>query len=189
MLDNSLVTQFFSEIKRLDERRSGWKKIEAIQSISSHVLRAAQIGYVLARLEEYENPFEVVTLIVFHDNDETRPGDNDPLAKKYVKIDKERVVHDQVQCLGAIGESIFELWLRVEKKSDQAALIAKDADYLEMAVTAHEINHRRGTKQAQAWIEDAKRLLTTKSGKELLSLIEASNPDEWWQEAEKTYRT
>jgi len=72
------ILHFLFEIGHLRHiKHEGWKLagVTAPDSVAEYALRAAQIGSVLAKMEGYENPYEVCTMVVFHDNGETRVGD------------------------------------------------------------------------------------------------------------------
>jgi len=142
-------------------------------------LRAAQIAFVLAKLEGYENPFEVCTLTVFHELEECRIGDLHRVAKWYVKTEDEKAVKEQVERLGKIGKEIFRLWKKVKNPNTKAGVIAKDADLLEMIATAKELMDK-GLKDAKDWIERARKELKTESAKRLLEGLESSDSNEWW---------
>lgn len=69
MQSKEIVT-FFYEMAQLSRvKREGWRIVgmETPESIADHSLRAAQIGWVLAKLEGYKDPNEVTAMLVFHD--------------------------------------------------------------------------------------------------------------------------
>ena len=59
-------------------------------SIAEHSFRTAVIGYVLARLESYEDPYKVVAMCVFHDIEETRIPDINKVANRATLYDSIR---------------------------------------------------------------------------------------------------
>ena len=167
------------QLKRVD--REGWKflGIKNLESVAEHSLRAAQIAFVLAKLEGYENPFEICTLTVFHELEECRIGDLHKVAKGYVKTEDEQAVKEQIEKLGEIGKEIFRLWKQVKNPNTKAGVIAKDADLLEMMATAKELMDK-GLKDAKDWIERARKELKTESARRLLEGLESSDSNEWW---------
>lgn len=56
---------------------------------------------------------------------------------------------------------------------------AKDADYLEQAVTAKEYMDI-GYKGCQDWINNIKKAVKTKSAREFIAMIEATERNDWW---------
>ncbi len=166
-------------LKRI--KREGWRiaGIENPESVADHSLRAAQIAYLLAKLEGYKSPHELATMLIFHDIGECRIGDLHKIAQRYVKADEKGVVKAQTGKLGEAGKEIFSLWNAVEGSSSQAGIIAKDSDYLEVIITAKEYL-KLGYPAAQDWIENAGKKLRTKSAKKLFSALASSSPDSWW---------
>ena len=162
-------------------KHEGWKLalVERPDSVAEHSLRAAQIAYVLACMEEYSNPSEAAAALVFHDAHETRIGDLHKVARRYINPDEKRVIKEQLGGLGAIGQSILELWLKVEDKIPPLGPILKDADYLECAFTGREYLEL-GYREAQDWIENTSKAMRTESGKKLMAMLLQTGPTEWW---------
>lgn len=180
------LTFEMSELRR--ERRNGWHHIhEDPESVAEHCHRASILGFLLASYAKIHepayadvDPSYVTTLVVFHDMHEARSGDDDLVQKKYVKINAPAVIVDQVDGLGGIGAKISAIWEEVEHKSSPAGTLAKDAEILEMAFTARELVFN-GNLTAQAWIDAVRVRLTSESAKELIELLNISNPQEWWR--------
>jgi putative hydrolase of HD superfamily len=166
--------------------REGWKLIgvKNPEHVASHSLRAAQIGYILAKLEGYEKPEEVCSMLVFHDIGETRIGDIHKIACRYLQDDESQAVHDQLQGLEDIGSDLFSLWEQIETRNTVAGVIAKDADLLEMVATAREYE-RLGYHGARDWIERTSQRLKTSSAKQLLHALTKRHPDTWWKDLKK----
>jgi len=189
MFSNKKIVDFFFELGQLRIiDHEGWRLIgvEFPESVADHSLRAAQIGFILAKLENYENPFEVCSLVIFHDIEECRIGDIHKVANRYVSADKERAVKEQLKSLGKIGEEIFKIWKRVNFAEDRAGIIAKDADLIEQAVTAKEYMEK-GYSYAEDWINNVEKKVKTNSAKKLLKLLRKSDPNDWWQGLKKIY--
>lgn len=183
------IIQFIFELGHLKRiKHEGWRVIgiNKPESVSEHSLRAAQIGYILAELEGYENPHEVCSMVVFHDIGECRVGDIHKIASHYIQVDEEQAVKDQTQDIQAIGQNIFNLWHQAEFKSTKAGILAKDADMLEQAFTAKEYMEQ-GHKEAIHWINNISKHLQSKSAKALLKNMLSSNPNAWWQKAKKKF--
>lgn len=181
------ILQFFFEMGQLFRvKREGWRLlgIQDPESVAEHSLRAAQIGWVLAKLEGYSNPNEVAVMLIFHDIGECRIGDIHKLANRYISADEERAVEEQVSRLGEAGKDILALWRGIENQSTQAGIIAKDADLLELAVQARELIER-GFPDAKEWFEAAKSRVQTKSAKELLEQLPHVSSTSWWHGLKK----
>ncbi len=171
-------------LKRI--KREGWRiaGVEMPESVSEHSLRAAQIGYVLAKMAGNADAHRVCSMLVFHDIGECRIGDLHKIAQRYVKADEERVVREQTEKLGEAGKEIFALWKEVEEQSTKEGIIAKDADFLEVAITAKEYMEL-GYPSAKDWIENVGGKLRTPSAKELFSILLNSSSSGWWKGLKK----
>jgi len=148
-------------------RRSGWDIARAPrESVAEHVYRTCIVGMVLAKMAKLNEKEELLLLkaCALHDLHEARVGDLHKLAQKYVKVNSKEVEESMLE--GA-GEPI--------KKSFEGALYGlpqkiknylEDADKIECAITAKEyvdLGYRTNT-----WIENVKKRVKTKEGKELL---------------------
>jgi len=180
MQDSDILNLFFEwgQLRRI--HHEGWKVIGVThpESVAEHNLRAAQIGFVLAKLENYPNPYEVCTMVVFHDIGEARIGDIHKLAARYIKADEEGATREQLAPLKEIGEHIFQLWSQVEYPNNRAGAIAKDADLLEQAVMAKEYIDR-GYEAARHWIDNIEKALQTETAKRLLETLKRTKSYEW----------
>jgi putative hydrolase of HD superfamily len=181
------IVTFFFEMGQLSRvKREGWRLlgVEQPESVADHSLRAAQIGWILAKLEGYNDPNEVATMLVFHDISECRVGDLHKVAARYVIADETKAVQDQLSRLGTDGDQIFSLWHQIEEKSTQAGIIAKDADLIEMAVRACEYM-ALGIKAASEWFDSAALRVRTESAKRLLDALREVSPTAWWDGVKK----
>jgi putative hydrolases of HD superfamily len=180
-------TKFMFEMGMLKRvQREGWKLLGITnpESVAEHSLRAAQIGFLLANLEGYENPEKICTMLVFHDIAECRIGDIHKVANRYVSVNQEQVVNEQLKSLDHIGLKIHQLWDEIEQQKTTAGIIAKDADLLEMIVTACETRTRYGV-NVDSWISNTKKRLQTQSAKKMLSILISIEPNNWWKSLKK----
>lgn len=177
------IIKFLFEMGQLKRKqRIGWHTIGTVdvETIGAHSLRAAQIGYILARMEGLDNPHEAVSALVFHDISEARTGDIDTVSKHYTQRDEDKAVLDQTSELGEIGAEIKRLWDITDHKQGHIGLICKDADYIELLVTAKE-QLSKGVHGAQIFIESTVPHVQTESGKKLTNALLACDPDDWWR--------
>lgn len=182
------ISLFLFEMGQLRrEQHSGWTLLgtKDVHSVAEHSLRAAQIAYVLAIMEGCEHPERVCTMLVFHDMTETRTRDAHKVAARYIPtIDHALAAKEQTEKLDEAGTSIWELWHEVEDRSTKDGIIAKDADYLEMAFSGKEFLER-GYVKAQDWLDNVEKVLKTESAKQLYrSLIHMTSTD-WWKDLKK----
>ncbi|MGC9310483.1 MAG: HD domain-containing protein [Candidatus Aenigmatarchaeota archaeon] len=186
MAGEKAVWDFIFEMAQLKRtKRSGWAfpGVENPESIADHNTRAAQIGYILAKMENYSNPDEVCTILVFHEIAEARIGDINKVANGHVEYDEERVAKTQTEPLGEVGDAIFEKVLQILKKDTKSGIIAKDADYLETAATAKEYLERGY--DTRSYIDNALARLKTRSANKLGAALMEQNSTGWWKEIKK----
>ena len=67
-----------------------------------------------------------------------------------------------------------------ETTPPQAGVIAKDADWLEMALTAKEYLEQ-GHAVAQVWIDNVVKSVKTPSAQRLVALLQRRKSTAWWQ--------
>lgn len=153
-------------------------------SVAEHNLRAAQVGFLLASMEGYDKPEEVAVILLFHEIGECRVGDIHLVARKYVKVDEEKAVIAQSEKLGSAGKKILEMWRDYEYRNTRAGVIARDADWLEHAVTARELQEQ-GYPGTKIWFENVLKFVRTQSAKKLVAALDKSSPSEWWKNLNK----
>lgn len=181
------ILNFFFELRQLrDAPRSGWQIIGVpnAESVAEHSARTAQIAYTLAILEEHPHPEHVATMALFHDIAECRTGDLHKIAQRYVDADERSVVEGMTEPIGKAGEAIRELWYEAEERTSSASLIAKDADLLDVAVSAREYMSS-GFPAAEDWYVNAGTLLQTEHGKRLWVELGKADPNAWWRGLKK----
>lgn len=181
-MDEKIVLNFFFELAQLRRIKHEGLRLAGVEnpdSVAEHSLRSAQIGYVLACLEKYGNSLEVAGLLIFHDIGECRIGDLHKVAHRYVQADEGRAVEEQLAPLGEVGQAIHALWKQTEHRNTQAGIIAKDADWLEMALTAKEYVER-GYVAAEDWIKNVTAAVQTESAKKLLAHVSEVSSTDWW---------
>ncbi len=183
------VTDFifeFGQLKR--EKRTGWwvAGIKDPESVSDHSHRAAAVAYVLARLEN-ANAEKAASIIIFHELAEARVGDSHKITQRYIDSSTAEKLAEKEQLAGLpaqVAKSIAEL---LSDSSSKEAEIARDADLLECAFQAKEYIEQ-GYGSCQDWINNVKKLLKTKSAKEILAEMEKSKSSDWWQGLKKITR-
>lgn len=197
MNDDTLkkITRFFAEIGNLRRvRRSGFTLagVDSPETIAEHVVRAAQIAYILAFLEE-ANPEKTAAMVLFHDNGEIRVGDQHKVASRYFDISEaeRKAFEEQMANLpGELQKRIISLRTEHEKRQTKEGIVARDADWLETAIEAKEYEEQ-GFKIMRKWMANVKKALETESAKKLLEYIEKEKDflNSWWQGLKKmTYR-
>ncbi|MBI2445766.1 HD domain-containing protein [Candidatus Micrarchaeota archaeon] len=162
------------ELKRI--ARSGWwtAKVRQPETVAEHSWRAACIAYALALEEGLDAPAAAVAAL-FHDAHEARTLDLHKMAKKYVRSDAIRAAVEQN------AASPAKTRLELDKPIPSAIkTVVKDADLLEMAVTAQEYM-AAGHVEARAWRDGVKAKLATKTAKKWYGEIRRTQPSEWYR--------
>jgi len=161
--------------------RTGWQLfgIKQPENVSEHTLRAAQLGFIIARLETHSDPYHIAVILMFHDMAETRTGDLDNLAKRYVHRNELKAVQEQTQQLGEIGKEIVKLWEDAHHLDTKTGIIVRDADLLECIYTATEYQ-KQGIVGMEEFISTTYPFLKTETAKKMASHLKRQNPQEWW---------
>ncbi len=190
---NNIVNYIFElgQLKR--QKHSGYLHAGVTNpaSVAEHAFRAAQIGYILAEMEGDADPQKVAMMLTIHDNAEARIGDQNKVMARYIeKGDAEiNAFKDQLILLGKnIEEKWQELFNELEERKTKEGIIAKDADWLEVAFQAKEY-YDLGHKSAWDWIANVETALETESAKKIMSEMKNTEFTDWWQGLKKmTYQ-
>lgn len=181
------MTKFLSELgvsRRL--QRSGPKVsgVKNSENVAEHVFRAAQIGYLLAFLEGAD-PEKTAAMLLFHDNGEIRVGDQHNVAARYfdIRLAEQDAFKEQLKRLPKkLADKIGGFFREFNQHQTKEAIVAKDADWLEAAITAKEYLER-GYQGQQDWVDNVRAALVTDSAKQLLETIVAEKDfiNCWWK--------
>jgi putative hydrolase of HD superfamily len=188
-IDLVRVVNFVFELAQLRVKpRTGWEllRIPEKESVSDHIMRAAQLAFILAVMEHHPEPEHVAVKVLFHDNNETRLPDANRVAMRYiVGLKNNDVVKDQTEGLGEAGAKILMHWRDVEYPHlTLGGVIAKDADYLECAFTAKEYIEQ-GHVFASDWTKNVRAALRTESARRLFDQMMTMTSHDWWQGLKK----
>ncbi|MDK2795843.1 MAG: hypothetical protein PWQ22_1170 [Archaeoglobaceae archaeon] len=146
--------------------RSGWLKIgiENPESVAEHSFRTAIIAFLLAEKsgEGLERCLKAAFYGLIHDLHESRTTDLHKIAKRYVKVDEEKLENEMMK---------FQIdFSDVEK-------YVEDADMLELAFQA--VEYSVMNKYA---IEFAKNVeLKTEVGKKIYESLMSRKDPRWWR--------
>lgn len=178
------LTNLIFECLQLKEiKHEGWRMagIPNPDSVAEHSLNAAQIAYILAKME-WADANKCASMLVWHDIAETRVGDMHKVATRYItnKMEaEEKVMQDQFQDI-EFGEDILDLFHQYEHRTTLEGIIAKDADYLEQAFQAKKYKEI-GFSETQDWIINVGKSLRTESAKKLWEELQTTGFTDWWK--------
>jgi putative hydrolase of HD superfamily len=184
------VVDFIFELNQLKRQRHSGFQLAGIKNpdtVAEHVLRAAQIGYILAVMEKNANPEKVASILIIHDNGEARIGDQNKVSARYFsnKDAEKDALFDQLKNLGEEIEKKWQAYFtEYEERTTPEGIIAKDADWLEQAFQAKEYVDT-GFESAQDWINNIEKALETKSAKKLLAEMKETKFTDWWKDLKK----
>ena len=130
-------------------------------------------------------------MCLFHDVEESRAGDQNRVHKRYVKVDHEEIMHDQLDGLFQDNE-ILDIMKEYEARESFESKLAKDADRLDQFLLLKE-HAQNGNKEALRRFgsnHNGKReRLLTEQGKQFFDTILETEPNEWreniWTETRK----
>lgn len=171
-------------LKNLDHIGFKYLHIKQPDTVAEHSLNAAQIGYILAKME-WADANKVSTMLVWHDIAETRIGDMHKVAVWYITNKKElekQVMDDQFDWLD-FWEEIKSYFKEMDDRLTLEWKVAKDADYLEQAFQAKTYKET-GYEDAQNWITNVWNALRTESAKKIRTqMCDTKSSDRWLKEA------
>lgn len=190
------IVNFIFELNQLKrEKHSGFTLagVREPDTIAEHALRAAQIGFVLAELENERLGREVVSapkvacLLLIHDNAETRVGDQHKVAARYRDLKSAEAAAFAEQLEG-LGERVAEKWRTFQEeyksRTTPEGIVAKDADWLETAFQAKEYLDL-GYASAEDFIANVQKAVETESAKLIVAKLGETKFTDWWQGLKK----
>jgi putative hydrolase of HD superfamily len=187
------IVDFFFELGQMKRvQHVGWALagIRSPDSIAEHALRAAQIAYLLAVLESAD-PSRAAMIAMIHDNAEVRIGDHHKVSARYLNTAKaeQQAFTEQVQYLpGKVKKDFLSFFAQYEHRTTKEGIVARDADWLEMAFEARELEEQ-GYHKAHNWIENIEMAVETVSAKKILRQMKKKSFCDWWKNLKKmTYR-
>ena len=174
------IVNFLFEIGMLKKTpRSGYQFLgSGSESVAAHSFRTAVIAYVLATQSPGADVKKVILMSLFHDLPEARTGDHNYVNKKYVQVDEERVLRDQVRSL-SFGKELMDLGREFNEAKTLEAKLARDADQLDLILELKE-QLDIGNTYARDWLQFAVQRLLTDTAKEMAEEISQTDWTAWW---------
>lgn len=168
--------------------RTGWLLIDVPnpESVAEHSFRATVIGIAVASLEGADIG-RTTALCILHDSAETRTGDIMMTQRPYLTAAKPEAIsqHQTTAMPESIGEAYRDLVSEFEDGKTPEARCAKDADKLELIVTARE--YELQGYDTTDWQQTSIEALRTDGGKLLAQAIMHTSPVEWWKPFARSY--
>lgn len=189
------ITKFLSEIqvlKRIEHEGFRLSGVSKIDSVAEHTAIAAQIAYVLGKLEGADAA-KCAVIVLFHDNEEARIGDHHKISSRYLNTKEAEVAAEKEHYSNlpeTIKSELFEMQEELRERNTKEGIIAKDADWLEQAIQA-KIYVETGYKGAEDIVNNVEKAVETNSAKEILTEIKNNSDflNSWWKGLKKmTYK-
>ncbi|RLB39978.1 MAG: phosphohydrolase [Deltaproteobacteria bacterium] len=174
------IVEFLFEIGMLKKTpRTGYQFLgSGKESVAAHSFRTAVIAYVLACKNPKLDMRKVVLMSLFHDFHEARTGDHNYVNKKYVVVDEEKAIKDQVDSL-PFSKEILDLSREFSEGRTPEALAARDADQLDLIFELKE-HLDVGNTYAKDWLVFALKRLHTADAKKMAEEVMATDWTSWW---------
>ncbi len=147
------------------------------ENVAEHSHRVAVIGYVLAKLADADIA-RTVFLCLFHDLAEARTGDFNYVNKIYNNTNARLAMQHATEGTG-LQEDILNFWDELEENTSLEAILAHDADQLDLLFNLkHE--SEKGNTFALQWMESTVKRLHSKQGQELGAVVIDTPSHYWW---------
>ena len=159
--------------------RSGFQFLgSGAESVAEHVFRTTYVGYALGKMEKNVNVDRMIKMCLFHDLPEARTGDLNYVNKKYVSSNEKKAISDLTDELPFGGE-LRELINEYEEGKTREALLARDADQIEMILALKEYKDI-GNRYADEWLGFSMKRLRTETAQMLAKVILETDSSLWW---------
>ncbi|HIP62718.1 MAG TPA: HD domain-containing protein [Archaeoglobus profundus] len=153
--------------------RSGWFKvgIKCPESVAEHSFRTALISFILTFLEtkDFDKACRACLVGLIHDLNESRTLDLHKLSQKYVEVNTEKVLKEQLKLLPEEAQK------KIEESIEELKDFIKDADKLELLLQAKE--YAEAYPSAMEYAKNLK--FKTETAKKLAEIIMRSDC-RWW---------
>lgn len=147
------------------------------ESVAAHSFRTAIIGCLLAKLAGAQRE-RILVMCLFHDFHEARTGDLNYVYQLYDTCAAQQAIEDA--CRGVpSGDALLELWNEFEERRTPEALLAHDADQLDLILTLKE-EQDMGNPYAAKWLSNALKRLRSDEAKQLADAILHRDHTAWW---------
>lgn len=147
------------------------------ENVAEHSFRTAVIGFVLAQMAG-ANKERTAMMCLFHDLHEARTGDFNYVNRLYNSCARTKALEDALSGTGLAGD-ILPLWEELEATDSREAMLAQDADQLDLMLNLKEQSDL-GNAYADKWLDAAKERLRTEEGRELCRVILTTDHTDWW---------
>ncbi len=173
------LVDFINEVGMLRETpRTGYQFLgTGGESVAEHSHRVSIIGFVLAKLAGADVA-RTVFMCLFHDLAEARTGDFNYVNKMYNTSKAREAMQHATEGTG-LQEDILSYWDELEEECSQEALLAHDADQLDMLFNLKR-ESEKGNAFALQWMESAVKRIRTEHGQRIAEVVLQTPSHYWW---------
>ncbi len=174
------IVDFLFEVGILAKTPRSWSSFlgSGQQSVAEHINRVVYIGFCLGYMNGKADVGKIVQMCQFHDVSEARISDLNYVHQKYTERLEDKAEEDLSKSL-PFGDKIQELLKEYHGKKSIEAILAKDADNIELLLTLKE-QIDSGNERAKTWVKGIMSRLKTKEGILLAEKIIVTDSDHWW---------
>jgi putative hydrolase of HD superfamily len=179
------IAKFIFEAGTLKRTKRAWLKAEGVpnpESVADHNFRVILLGYIMAKFENADTG-KVMEMCTFHEMPETRIGDLDKIAQRYLNKDNVEVEifdHQASVFPEKVSKELSAMFKELSERKTKEAIIARDADILELLFQAKEYADA-GYHGCLYWLDKNSGLLKTDTAKKLFAELMKMNATEWWK--------
>lgn len=148
------------------------------QSVAEHINRVTYIGFILAEMAGNVDSGKLIKMCMFHDLAEARVSDLNYVHQRYTVRHEHEAIKDLASQM-EYGNKIVEILDEYEKRESREAILAKDADQLELLLSLKE-QKDIGNARAKTWIPSAMKRFKTEEARILAEKIIETDSDDWW---------
>lgn len=187
------ILDFFYEMGVMKRQRHTGSILAGVKdpdSLADHTCRAAIIAFVMAGLEGADEE-KTACIVLFHDIGECRVGDQHKVGARYWDHSgpEQKAYEEQAALLPAqIEKKLNNYFKEFNKRDTKEGIVAKDADWVEMAMTAKEFSEQ-GYGAMLDWVDRISEAVETNTAKDLMEKIMTTTSTDWWKDLKKmTYK-
>ena len=186
------IVKYLFEAGQLSEIRRGGDLLLGIdnpQTVAEHSFRAGVVGYFIGKLEGV-NAEKAAVIALFNDMHESRIGDLHKIAQRYVNQKKaeKNAFEEQVEKFPEeIKKEMLDNLHNLQNDGTPEGIVARDADLIENAIQYKEYIEN-GHKEAQEWLDNVRRLVKTKTARQMMDTIQKTDSRSWWKGLKKIER-
>lgn len=158
--------------------RSGYQFLgSGGESVAEHSFRTTIIGYVLANMAKADVT-RTTLMCLFHDFHEARTSDFNYVNHIYNTSASRKAMEHALEGTH-LQEEILPLLAELEEEKTTEAILANDADQLDLILSLRE-EEDLGNKYAAKWLTNATKRLRSQEGQSLAEAIMARDHTDWW---------